>query len=148
METWVDEGIDYLMDMVFKETGTPPANLYLGLFSSQTASTVPARTATGGAVPVGWTEVTGTGYARIAVTSANWGAASTSGSSRKITSAQKTYTAGGVWDAANGFFLATASASGVGDIILAFANFDSGLARTLAISGDQLKLTPSVLMSI
>ena len=134
--------------MVFRATGTPPANLYLGLFSSQTPSTVPARTATGGAVPVGWTEVTGTSYARIAVTSANWGAPASSGVSMKITSAQKTYTAGGLWDAANGFFLATEAASGVGDIAIAFANFDSGLARTLAISGDQLKLTPSVLMSI
>ena len=142
-----DAGLDYILDMVFKQTGVPPASLYLGLFSSQTPVTVPARTATGGAVPTGWTEVTGSGYARIAITSGNWGVESTSGSGRQITAAQKTFAATGVWTTANGFFIATALTSGVGDIIIGFANFDSGLARLLSVSGDQLKLTASILLN-
>lgn len=142
-EIFTDEGLDKIMGIVPKN-GTNLTTLYLGLFSSQTPTTVPARTATGGAAPSGWTEVTGTGYARIAVAAADWGAASTVGNGRSITAAQKTFTGGaGGWTAANGFFLATNSASGAGDTTIFFSNFASGLARTLA-SGDTLKVTPSM----
>lgn len=54
-EIFVDEGLDAVL-AVFPKNGTNYANLYMGLFTSQTATTVPARTATGGAVPSGWTE--------------------------------------------------------------------------------------------
>lgn len=140
-----DEGLDATA-AVFPKNGTNYSSLYLGLFTSQTASTVPARSATGGASPSGWTEVTGTSYARIAVAAADWGSASTSGSGRAIAASQKTFTAGGTWTVANGFFLATLSASGSLDKVIYFANFDNGLARTLA-SGDTLKVTATLLMT-
>lgn len=142
-EILVDEGLDHILT-VWPKNGLNDASLYLGLFASQTASTVPARTATGGVTPVGWTEVTGTGYARIQITAANWGSPSTNGSGRKITSAAKVFTADGAWAAANGYFLATHSASEAGDVMIGFANFDSGVARTLQVSGDTLTVTPSL----
>ena len=144
-EIFTDEGIDKIMG-VFPKNGTNVATLYLGLFTSQTASTVPARTATGGAAPAGWTEAAGAGYARQAVAAAGWGAQSTNGSGRKSTAAQVTFPtvgAGVNWGAANGFFLATNSASGAGDVIIYFANFDAGLARSL-VEGVTEKVTPSM----
>lgn len=144
-EIFVDEGLDRILG-VYPKNGTPDATLYIGLFSSQTPSTVPARTATGGAAPSGWTEVSGTGYARISIAAASWGSPSTNGNGRKITAGQVTFTGGaGGWTTANGFFIATKPSSQAGDVCIFFANFDSGLARTLA-SGDTLKVTPSMQM--
>lgn len=145
-EIFVDEGLDAILGIVPKN-GTNLANTYLGLFKSQTPTTVPARTATGGASPSGWSEVTGTGYARQAIPAASWGAPATNGSGRRTTGPQVTFTAtGGPWDAANGFFIATQSASGASDVIIYFANFDTGVARQLQASGDTLKVTPTMQM--
>lgn len=143
-EIFVDEGLDYLLGIAYKGSAVD-TTLFLGLFTSQTASTCPARTATGGAVPSGWTEMaaaSGT-YARIAIATGDWGAAATNGNGRRIAlSAAKTFTGFVGAAAANGFFIATLAASGVGDIILCFANFDSGVARTFASVSDSLALTP------
>lgn len=142
-EIFTDEGLDYLLGIAFK-AGTVDTTLFIGLFTSQTASTVPARTATGGAVPAGWTEMTASSgsYARIAIATGDWGAAATNGSGRRIAlSAAKTFTGMVGAAAANGFFIATNSASGAGDTTIYFANFDSGVARTLAAVGDQLQIT-------
>lgn len=139
-----DEGLDYMLGVLFKG-GTQDTTLFLGLFTSQTASTVPARTATGGASPSGWTEMAAASgsYARIALATSDWGAAATNGSGRRITlSAAKSFTGFVGAAAANGFFIATNSASGAGDTILAFANFDSGAARTFSSTSDVLNLTP------
>lgn len=143
-EIFPDEGLDAIL-AVFPKNGTNYANLYLGLFTSQTANTVPARTATGGAVPAGWTEAAGTSYARATVAAADWGSPSTNGSGRKITASQYTFpTVGaGGWGTANGFFLATQSASGASDKIVYFANFDDVTAVTLN-AGDVIKVTPSM----
>ena len=65
-EIFTDEGLDKILGIVPKN-GTNVSSLYIGLFTSQTASTVPARTAVGGAAPSGWTEATGTSYARQAI---------------------------------------------------------------------------------
>jgi len=138
-----DEGLDAIM-AIFPKNGTNLASLYIGLFTGLTASTVPARTATGGASPSGWTEVTGTSYARVEIAAASWGAQATNGNGRKSTAGQVTFpTAGGAWTEADGFFLAIASASGATDKVIYFANFDSGLARTLA-TGDIIKVTPTI----
>lgn len=142
-EIITDEGLDYLLGIAFKG-GTVDTTLFLGLFTSQTASTVPARTATGGASPSGWTEMTASSgsYARIAIATGDWGAAATNGNGRRIAlSAAKQFTGFVGAAAANGFFIATNSASGAGDTILAFSNFDSGAARTLASTSDQLNVT-------
>ena len=145
-ETFTDEGLDYLLGIAFRAT-TVDTTLFVGLFTSASASTVPARTATGGAAPSGWTEMTASSgsYARVAVATGDWGAASTNGSGRRISlSAAKTFTGFVSSAAANGYFIATNSASGAGDTILGFANFDSAAARSLASVSDTLNLTARV----
>lgn len=139
-----DEGLDYLLGVAFK-AGTVDTTLYLGLFTSQTATTVPARSATGGGSPSGWTEMTAASgtYARIAIATGDWGAAATNGSGRRIAlSAAKQFTGFVGAAAANGFFIATHASSQSGDTILGFSNFDSGVSRTLATTSDQLNVTP------
>jgi hypothetical protein len=138
-----DEGLDYLLGIAFK-AGTVDTTLFLGLFTSQTASTCPARTATGGASPSGWTEMTASSgtYARIAIATGDWGAAATNGNGRRIAlSAAKQFTGFVGAAAANGFFVATNSASGSGDTMICFSNFDSGAARTFGSVSDTLDLT-------
>ena len=138
-----DEGLDYLLGIAFK-AGAVDTTLYLGLFTSQTATTCPARTATGGASPAGWTEMTASSgsYARIAIATGDWGAAATNGNGRRVAlSAAKAFTGFVGAAAANGFFIATASASGAGDTLIGFSNFDSGVARTFAAVGDILNVT-------
>lgn len=142
-EIFVDEGLDKLLGIVPKN-GTNLTQLFIGLFTSQTASTVPARTATGGSAPSGWTEATGTGYARQSIAAASWGAPATVGNGRSVTAGQVTFpTVGaGGWGTVNGFFLATNSASAVGDTIIYFSNFSDVTAVTLN-SGDVIRVTPS-----
>lgn len=141
-EIFPDEGLDYCLGVVF-DALAQDTTFFVGLFTSQTASTVPARTATGGAVPAGWTEASFTNYARQAISAGAWGAPSTNGNGRKITGPQVTFpTVGASGDTVNGFFIATNSASGAGDTIIYFANFDSGIARVL-VTGDIEKVTPS-----
>lgn len=144
-EIFPDEGLDYILGVVF-DALTQDTTFHVGLFTSQTATTVPARTATGGAVPSGFTEMAASSgtYARQAISSGAWGSPSTVGSGRKISAPQATFTGFVGAAAANGFFIATNAASGAGDVVLCFANFDSLVARTFAVVADQLLLTPSV----
>jgi len=141
-ELFPDEGIDIVLSVAPKG-GAMPDPLYLGLFASQTPTTVPARGAVL-ATETGVTEVTGQGYARIAVDAGDWGAPGTNGSGRKITAGTYSFIAtagaGLPWDAANGFFLADAAVNGHA---LYYANFNSGVARQLQVAGDQLDVTPS-----
>jgi hypothetical protein len=141
-EIFVDQGLDFILGLL--KNGTPPANLYVGLFTGLTGGTVPARGAVGGASPSGWSEVSGAGYARIQIAPGSWGSFATDGNGRKMTAAQVTFTGGaGGWTEADGFFISTHSTSQAGESILCFSNFDSGTPRTLA-NGDQLKVTPAV----
>jgi hypothetical protein len=139
-EIFPDEGLDMVLAVVTGNQAAP-ANLYMGLFTSQTASTVPARDAVL-ATQTGVTEVTGTGYVRVQVTPANWGAPATNGNGRKRTSAQKTFpTVGaGGWGIITGFFIADSQTSGVA---LFYANFDDTTANTLN-AGDVQKVTPAM----
>ena len=149
-ETLTDEGLDYMLGVLFKG-GTVDTTLYIGLFTSASASTVPARTATGGASPSGWTEMTASSgsYARIAISTSDWGSAATNGSGRRISlSSAKQFTGFVGAAAANGYFIATNSASGAGDTIIGFSNFDSGVARTFATTSDQLNVTPRIQLDI
>ncbi len=139
-----DEGIDYMLGVIWKGA-TQDTTFFVGLFTSQTPTTVPARTATGGASPSGWTEMTASSgtYARIAIATGDWGSPATNGNGRRIAaSAAKQFTGLVGAAAANGFFIATNSASGAGDTVIYFSNFDSGVARTLATVSDELNLTP------
>lgn len=144
-EIFPDEGLDYCLGVVF-DAAAQDTTFFVGLFTSQTPTTCPARTATGGAVPSGFTEMTASSgtYARQAISSGAWGSPSTVGNGRKISAPQATFTGFVGAAAANGFFIATNAASGAGDVIIAFANFDSAVARTFAVVADQLLLTPSV----
>jgi hypothetical protein len=144
-EIFPDEGLDYCLGVVF-DALAQDTTFFVGLFTSQTASTCPARTATGGAAPSGFTEITASSgtYARQAISAGAWGALSTVGNGRRFSAPQVTFTGFVGAAAANGFFISTLVASGAGDIILCFANFDSAVARTFAVVADQLLLTPSV----
>lgn len=138
-EIFSNEGLDWLIGKVPKG-GAAITNVYLGCFTSATASTVPAATAVL-ATLTGVTEATWTNYARQAVPIADWGAnAAGTPDGRKTTAAQKTFPAVGatVGGANNGLLLADALTAGIG---IAYANFDEG-AWSPAV-GDILKVTPT-----
>jgi hypothetical protein len=143
-EIFVDEGLDNILG-VFPKGAITTDPLYIGLFISQTASTVPARTATGGAAPAGWTEASGVSYARQSIAASAWGTPSTNGSGRKITAGQVTFpTVGaGGWGTVNGFFIATKVSSQAGDVILFFANFDDTTAKVLVANAIE-KITATI----
>jgi len=145
-EIFVDEGLDKIMS-IFPKNGSNLASLYIGLFTSQSPTTVPARTAVGGATPSGWTEAAGVAYARQAIAAASWGAQVTNGNGRKSTAGQVTFpTVGaGGWGTVNGFFIATLVSSQINDAIIYFANFDDLTAVTLNV-GDSIKITPAMQM--
>lgn len=139
-----DEWLDFDLGL-FPKNGTNISTTYMGLFISQSASTVPSRSAIGGAVPSGWTEASGTNYARVAIASSVWGANVTNGNGRRTTAPEQTFpTAGsGGWGTANGFFIATRPSSQAGDIIVYFANFDDLTAETIN-ANTTFKVTPSI----
>lgn len=143
-EIFPDEGLDYIL-AIFPKNGSNIATLYIGLFTSQTASTVPTRDATGGATPSGWTEASGTSYARQSIAAASWGANADNGNGRKTTAGQVTFPAAGAggWGTCNGFFIATAASSQAGDTIIYFANFDDTTAITVN-ENDVVKITPAM----
>ena len=144
-EIFVDQGLDAILT-VFPKNGSNYAFLFLGLFVSQSATTVPARTVTDGSSPsTGWSEVTGTAYGRQGVPAGSWGTPSTNGNGRKITTTGTVTmpTAGNAWGTVNGFFLATASGSLAGSQLVYFANFDDGLSIIVG-TNDVIKVTPSV----
>lgn len=139
-----DEGLDYILAIVPKN-GTNIATTYLGLFTSQTASTVPASTAVL-ATPTGVTEAGYTSYARQSIAAASWG---TTGAKTIWTQSARGTTAGQVSfpaatatysTAINGFFIATASTAG---IALAYSNFDDTTAVATMAIGDIVRLTPT-----
>lgn len=138
-----DEGRDYLLGIIPK-AGTTPSTLYLGLFTSQTASTVPAGTAVL-ATATGVTEAGFGGYARVAVASTDWGAQAAdtiwSQTVRSVTASQKSFGAatGAYPTAINGFFLATALTGG---IAIYYSNFDDTTAIASLAIGDVIKITP------
>lgn len=138
-ELFPDEGLDYLLGIVPKN-GTNLATTYIGLFTSQSASTVPGTTAVL-ATATGVTEATGTSYARQSIAAASWGAQAAGTGGRKTTAGQVTFpTVGsGGWGTVNGFFIATASTAGTA---LFYANFDDTTAIVSGV-GDIIRVTPT-----
>lgn len=143
-EIFVDEGLDLLLG-IFPKNGANLATTYIGMFTSQTGSTVPNRDATGGATPTGWTETTFPNYARQAIPAASWGPEATVGNGREVTAAQITFpTIGaGASETINGFFLATNVSSGAGDTIIYFANFDD-LSPIVTSENGIIRITPRI----
>lgn len=144
-EIFPDEGLDYLLGIVPKN-GTNLATTYLGLFTSQTATTTPASTAVL-ATATGVTEAAFSGYARVAVAAADWGTAGAetiwSQAVRRVTATQKSFPAATGADSTpiNGFFVATASTAGVA---LYYSNFDDTTAIASLALGDIIRVTPKL----
>lgn len=143
-EIFPDEGLDFLLGIVPKN-GTNLATVYLGLFTSQTASTTPASTAVL-ATSTGVTEAAFTGYARVAIPSTDWGSAGAqtiwSQATRGVVAAQKSFPAATAAYATgiNGFFIATASTAGTA---LWYSNFSDTTAIASMAIGDICKVTPT-----
>lgn len=138
------EGRDHLLGLV-PQGGTSPTELFLFLFTSQTATTVPDATAVL-ATPTGVTETDYPGYARVSVAAADWGAPATETlwdvtDARVVTAAQKTFPAatGAYSTAINGFGLATALTGG---IAVYYSNFTDTTAIASLALGDTIRVTP------
>ena len=138
-----DQGVDFFLGVFPRSACAYGAcSLYLGLFTSQTASAVVTRTQTIADI----TEPTAgvSAYDRQRLSASNWGAPSTSGAGRKVSHSQVTFpTAGGAWGTINGFFVATACSSGS---MLYQSNFDDQTPITVN-NGDVVKVTPAMTLS-
>lgn len=156
-DMYPDEGLDVILG-VFPRGGTIPANLYVGLFTGGSSSTVPTSAATiaamtgtfaevtTGSAPTGWPA-----YARqpIASTTSGWAAPGAqtiwSVTGRGVVGGQVSYSppvaAYSPTNAVNGFFIADAITSGHA---VYYSNFSdtTGIA-SLAI-GDVIKVTPTM----
>jgi hypothetical protein len=143
-EIFPNEGLDLVLGIVPKG-GTTVANTYMGLFTSQTASTVPSADAVGpngtGTSPS--VEVANANaYARQTIAAASWGANSTSGSGRRTTAGQVSFPAStGSWGTVNGFFLANSATFGAGAAYY-YANFSDTTAVNINAAGYTLQVTP------
>lgn len=139
-----DEGLDYIISCLLK-AGTQPSTLYLGLFTSQTASTTPGASAVL-STSTGVTEAGYTNYARVSIAAASWGATGAkttwSQTGRGTAASQVSFPAAtaAYATAINGFFLASASTAGVA---LAYSNFDDTTAVSTMAIGDIIKVTPT-----
>ncbi len=141
-ETYTCNGLDYLYNGSFRQ-GSQLASFYLGLFVSQTPTTVPASTASGSAS--GWTEMaasTGT-YTRQAIAASDISApGDVGGSARGSTWPAKTFTGFTSASPANGFVVFSGSVASTASPLF-FANFDSGASRALSSTSDTLQVTPA-----
>lgn len=141
-EIFLDAGLDYIHGIIPK--GGALGTLACGAFSSQTPTTVAARTAVIGAGQIE-EPVSGTGgYARVIVATGDWGAPATNGLGRRITSVEKSFpTSTAAWNPTtiNGFFLATGTVVGAGTPIFQ-SNFDDLLAAVINAAAIVLKVTP------
>lgn len=138
------EGLDYLLGRV-PRGGTAPTNLYLLLFTSQTANTVPGATAVL-STSTGVTEASFPGYARVAIPSSDWGspddATIWSATVRAVAASERSFApaSGSSSTPINGFGLASALTGGVA---LYYSNFDDTTAIASLALGDVIKITPS-----
>lgn len=130
-----DEGEQSILDTYFR-AATAPTGFYFRLFNDTPIETDTLADLTG--------EVTGTGYAAIAVARNNtdFPTLALVGGDYKITTATKTFTATGTWTAATYAVLATSSDNS-GKLIAARA---LGATRTL-VASDTLALTYSLTLS-
>lgn len=145
-ELFPDEGLDLILSY-FPKGVAPPTTVYIGLFTSQTASTVPGTTAVL-ATSTGVTEAAGTSYARQSIAAASWGAQAAGTGGRKSTAGQVTFpAAGSAWGTVNGFFIADSASAGKAFF---YANFDDGLAIIVGAgsTADPLDLTQAQVVKL
>lgn len=122
------EGLQFLLEVALTQEQSTPANFYIGLATDASL----AENATLASL----TEVTGTGYARVAVASDNVDitSATTGTNDWKVTTKDVTFTAtDDDWDGANTVFLAT-TVDGTGKLL---ASAPLSATRTLG-NGDTL----------
>ena len=133
-----DVGLDIILGQLPKGA-TQLTNLYLGLFTSQTASTVMLSSENGTNV----TETAFTNYAAQTLAAATWGAVGAVTGGRGCVYPQITFpTVGTTGATVNGLFLKTANVALSSTNLLAQANFDDTTAVTLA-TNDVIKVTPT-----
>lgn len=137
-EIFPNEGLD-LIFAGYPKGATGPANTWLGLFTSWTASTV----AGSGSVIASWAEVSNAGaYVRQTISSASWGTVGTTQSGRGSGAAQVTFaTATAVWGTVNGFFIANSATNAAGNVWFG-ANFDDTTSVVIN-TNDVIKVTPT-----
>lgn len=143
------EGLDYLVGLLTGDT-VQPTTLYLGLFTGGDGTTVPAASATLLNMGGSFAEADYTGYDRVAVGTADWGAIGAQtvpglSAARGSTAAQKSFAAAQAADPdANitGFFLATAQSDGVAIFYSNFSGGASDVIDALAL-GDIVRVTPT-----
>ena len=137
-EIFPNEGLD-LIYAGYPKGATGPANTWIGLFTSWSATTVAGSAAT----VASWSEVASAGaYARGTISSASWGTVGTTQSGRGSGAAQVVLaTATAVWGTVNGFFIANSATQGAGNAWFG-ANFDDTTAVTVN-TNDVIKVTPS-----
>jgi len=128
MGQWAEEGIDDLFDAYF----ATPGDFYVALANDSVINKTDSWT--------DLTEVAGTGYAKIALTTITVATYQTD--DRKATGNQVTFSASGNWTTARQWVLLTPGASSGTWIIVAFNGLTQG-ATTLT-SGETLSVTPQV----
>lgn len=127
-----DNGEQIILDVFFRGASAP-ASLYVGLVAGSPAETTTLAT---------MTEVTGTGYARIALArnATDWPTLALDVGDYRVVSLAKVFTAGGTWTGATNAFL-TGAASGTSGDFIAYAALAA--TRTL-LNGDTLTVTNRV----
>ncbi len=137
-EIFPNEGLT-LVFAAAPKGGTGPANTWLGLFTSWTASTV----AGSASAVASWAEVSNAGaYVRQTISSASWGTAATTQSAWGTGAAQVTFaTATAVWGTVNGFFIANSATNAAGNVWFG-ASFDDTTAVAVN-TNDVIKVTPT-----
>jgi hypothetical protein len=125
---------------IWPKGGANLTTMYLGLFSSQSPTTV--ITISQGIANI--TDAAFTNYARQAMAAATWGALADWTSGRQTTYPQVTFPACGVTGATiNGFFIADAVSAGN---CIGQSNFSDLTAITL-VTLDVIKVTPTILFA-
>jgi hypothetical protein len=137
-EIFPNEGLDLIYGG-WPKGATGPANTWLGLFTSWSATTVAGSAAT----IASWAEVSNAGaYVRQTISSASWGTVGTTQSGRGSGAAQVTFaTATAVWGTVNGFFIASSATNAAGTVYFG-ANFDDTTA-VVVNTNDVIKVTPT-----
>lgn len=130
-------GLDVILGQ-FPKNDTRLTTLYLGLFTSQTASTVITSAQNGTNI----TEATFTNYAAQALATATWGALGAVTNGRGTIYPQVTFPTAGSAQTVNGFFVKTANAALSATNLVGQANFDDVTAVPLA-TNDVVKVTPT-----
>lgn len=151
-ETFSNEGLQAILNYIPRATGTLPANLYMGVFTTTTtptltATTVPAvgTTIAAPGTAVGEPTIATGAYARVVMANTIWAAPAISGSAgQRSTGSQQSFpqsTAAWTNPTVVGYFVATVATAGSG-IAYYYANFDDATSVAINAAGIVLQVTP------